>query len=103
MKKMRRLVQKQSVALVVIKPQHLIRKIRDDDAGLSGPVVVSCVYAHSRTRDSILTIRYARLHTFLRKRPIAIIYVKFIRLRVIAEQNVRPAILIRIYDGYTEA
>ena len=101
--RLRRFVHEQPVALIVIKREHLVRKIRDEHARISGAVVISRVHSHSGAGDSILAVRNSRGNTFFRKRSVAVIYIQFVWLRVVAYQNVRPSVLIRVEHRNTKA
>ena len=57
--RVRGFVDEEAVALVVIEGEHLIRKIRDDEAGIAGAVVIGGGDAHACARDPSFTIRDA--------------------------------------------
>src|SRR6202453_663437 len=101
--RLRRVVHKQPIALVMVKCKHLVRKIRDEHARISGTIVISGVHAHSGASDSVLAVSDARLHAFFRKCSVSVIYVKLVRLRIVAYQNVRPAVLIRVENCHAQA
>src|ERR1700719_4117980 len=53
----RSFVYEQAVAFVVIERKHLIGKVRDDQTGAAGAVVIRGIHAHARARHSIFTER----------------------------------------------
>src|SRR5258708_33773715 len=81
--RLRRLVNEQSVALVVIQRDHLVGKVADDDAGVTAAIVVGGVGAHSRAGNAILAEPDARRHAALLERSILLIQLKLVGVRVL--------------------
>src|SRR5215831_3516062 len=48
-------VYKQTVTLIVIEREHLVGKVRDDDAGMSGAVIVGGINSHSCASHAVFT------------------------------------------------
>src|SRR5712691_1229386 len=99
----RRFVYEQAITLVVIEGKHLICEICNDNAGMAGAVIVGSVHAHTSSRDSIFTESDARSHTTLLEAAIFFVQVKLVRLRVVGQQDVWPAVAVVIENGNTKA
>ena len=91
-----RLINEQSVSLVVIKRDHLVGEVTDDDAGVSAAIVVGSIGAHAGPRDPILAEPDPRSHTALLECSILLVEVQLVRLRVVRDQDVRPTICVVI-------
>src|SRR5260370_17211646 len=93
---------KQTVALVVIERNHLIRPGADDATGVAAAIVVSCVHAHAGTRHAVFAECDAGGDAALFKGSILFIQIELVGLRVIGNQNVGPAIAVVIENGYAQ-
>ena len=99
----RRFVNEQSLSFVVIQRKHLVREIRDQYAGVSRMIVVGRVHTHARTRYAVFAERHARHDGFLCKRAVAVVAKKLVRLGVVGEQKVGPAVVVVIEHGDAES
>ena len=98
-----RLVHEQAITLVVVEGKHLIGEICDDNAGMAGAVIICRVNAHPSARDSIFTESDACSHTTLLEAAIFFVQVKLVRLRVVGQQDVRPAVAVVIENRNAKA
>src|SRR5437763_16742503 len=57
-------------------------------------VIISGIYSHSGARNAILTESDPRLHAFFSDCAIAVGYVELVRLRIVGQQQVRPAVIV---------
>ena len=82
---LRRFIDEQAVPLVVIQSQHLIRKIRNYQAGRAGAVVIGRINSHSGPRNPVFVIGDSRSHALFRKCAVRVVDIQFVRLGVIAD------------------
>src|SRR5882724_4467891 len=95
----RRFVHEQAVAFVVVERKHLIREVGDDQASVSGAVVVGGIHAHSRAGDAVFTERDAGGHGALFKRAIFFVQVELVGLGVVGDDDIGPAVVVVIKNG----
>src|SRR5581483_401921 len=65
-------------------------------------VIVSRVDAHSGARNAVLAESYPRRNCFFFEGPVVFVEIELVRLSVIRQKNVRPAIAVVIEDGDAE-
>ncbi len=87
----------------MIQRHHLVGEIRNNDAGASGVIIVSRIHAHACARDAIFIERDSGRHAPFGKRPVLIVDVELVRLGVIGEQEIGPAIAVVIERGHAES
>src|SRR5579863_8490678 len=62
-------------------------------------VIIGCRGTHARARDTVFTEANARHYSLLGERSVVIVDVQFVRLRVIAYENVRPAVIVCVENS----
>ena len=87
----------------MVEANHLIGEIGDDQAGIAGAIVVGGVDAHSGAGDAVFAVGDACRHAFFRERAVAVVDVELVGLCVVADDDVGPAVLIRVEDGDAQA
>ncbi len=70
---------------------------------MSAAVVISSIGAHTGARHSVFAERYTGRNSSLFKRSIFFVQIKLVGLRVVGNQNVRPAIRVVIENGDAQA
>ena len=100
---MRSLVDKQPIALVVIKGDHLVGEIADDDAGMAAAVVIRGISTHPGARHPILAEADPGCDSLLLEGSVSFVQVKFVWLRVVGDQDVRPAVAIGVKNRNAQA
>ncbi len=99
----RSLVNEESFAFVVIERKHLIREVRNQQAGEAGVIVVGGVHAHAGTGHAVFAKGDSRDHRFFGECAVAIVAIKLVRLRVIRKQKIGPAVIVKIEHRDTES
>src|SRR5580698_1481204 len=94
--RVRGFIHEQPIAFVVIKRQHLIRKIRNNQTGAAGAVIIRRVNPHASARDTVFAEPDAGGNGALFERSVFLIEVKLIGLRVVGDQDVRPSVVVVI-------
>ena len=74
----------------------MVREVGDQQTGVSAAVVVGSVHAHSRARHAVFAERHAGDDSFFSKRSIAVISIQLVRLRVVREKQIGPAVVVVI-------
>src|SRR5260370_25197861 len=97
------LVNEESFSFVVIEREHLVREIRNQEAGKAGVIVVGGVHTHAGARDAVFAESDSRNDGFFRERAVAIVAIEFVRLRIIRKQQVGPAVIVEVEDGDPES
>src|SRR3989442_10609683 len=92
----RRLVHKQSLSFVVVKRQHLIGEITNENAWGAGAIVIGGIHAHAGARDAVLAEGYAGEHAFFRESAVAIVAIELVRLRIVGKEKVGPAVIVEV-------
>ena len=92
--RLRRFVNEQSVALVVIERDHLVGKVADHDAGVTAAIVVGRVHAHARPRNAVLAETDTCGNTTLLERSIFLVEVELVGLRIVRDHEVGPAVAV---------
>ncbi len=100
---LRSLVHEQAVAFVVIKRNHLIGEVADDDAGVAAAIVIGGVHAHAGASHAIFAESYTRRNAALFERSVFLVQVKLVGLGVVGNQNIGPAVAVVIENGDAEA
>ena len=88
----RRLIHEQAVTFVVIQAQHLVGEVADNQVRLAAAIVIGGIAAHRAARHAVLAEGYAGGHALLAKLPVLQIAVQLIRLRVVGNEQVGPAV-----------
>src|ERR1700674_6105028 len=94
--RLRRLIHKEAVALIVVERKHLVGKVGDDKTGTAGPIIVGSVHAHASAGHAVFAECDSSRNSFFLKRPVVLVEVKLIRLGVIGQQDIGPAISVVI-------
>src|SRR5262245_62063968 len=66
---------------------------------MTGPVIIGGVNSHAGTRLAILVEGHARRHGVVREGAVAVVMVELIRLRVVGDAEVQPAVAVIIEQG----
>ena len=82
----------------MVKAQHLVGKIADEQMREARTVVIGRIHSHARARHAIFTESNSGGNGFLFERAILFIQVKLVRLGVVGQDNVRPAIAVVVKD-----
>ena len=98
----RRLVDEQLRALVVVEREHLVREVADEQVRAAGAVVVAGVDAHRAARDAVLAVGHAGRDPLLGERAVPVVAIELVRLRVVGDEDVGPAVAVVIEDGDAE-
>ena len=98
----RRFINKKTLAFVVIERNHLVREIGDEHTGVAGMVVVGGVHAHAGARHTVFAESHSRNDRLLAEGAVAIVAIEFVRLRVVREQQIRPAVIVVIENGHAQ-
>src|SRR4029077_19751464 len=83
--RLRSFVDEQAIAFVVIKRDHLVGKVADDDAGVAATVVVGGVDAHAGARNSIFAESYAGRHTAFLEGAVFLVEVELVGLGIVGD------------------
>src|SRR6266568_9368595 len=92
-------VHKQAVAFVVIKREHLIGKVSNDQACTAGAVVVGSINAHAGASDTIFAEGDASGNSFFFKGSIVFVQIELVGLGIVGEHDVGPAVAVVIENG----
>ena len=95
-------VLKETLSLRPVQPDHLVVEIGDGEAGAAGVVEVSRVDPHARPRLAIVAERDAGCERDVPEAAVALIAIELVRLCVVGDEDVRPAVLIVIEQRDTE-
>ena len=95
----RRLVDEQPVALVPIQREHLVGEVADEQVRTARAIVVGRVDAHGAARDAILGERHAGGDALLRERAVAVVSIQLVRLRIVRDEDVGPAVAVVVQHG----
>ena len=95
---LRGFVDEQAVAFVVVERNHLVGEVADDDAGVPAAVVVGGVGAHSGAGYAVFAEGDAGGDAALFEGSVFLIEVELVRLRVVGDQEVGPAVGVVIED-----
>ena len=98
----RRFVDEQPVPLVMVQRHHLVREVADDEAGPAAAVVVGGVDAHARARDAGFVERDAGRHADVREGAVSLVAIQLVRLRVVGDEQIEPAVGVVIDQGDAE-
>src|SRR5204862_5889353 len=99
----RSFIDEEPFSFVVIKREHLVRKIGDDDAGKAGVIVIRGVHTHARAGYAVFAESDSGDDGFFGEGAVAIVAIKFVGLGVIREQKIGPAVIVEIEDCHTES
>src|SRR5215469_3491033 len=100
---LRRFVDEQAVALVVIERNHLVGEVADQNTRVAAAVVVGGIGAHARTGDSVFAEADAGGDPTLLKGSVLLVDVELVGLGVVGDQNVRPAVGVVVENRDAEA
>src|SRR5262249_41618322 len=92
--RLRRFIDEEAFAFVVVERDSLVREVCDQNAWVSGMIVIRSVDAHASARDAVFTESNAGHHTFFRESSVAVVVVELVGLRVIGEEKIRPTVVI---------
>ena len=67
----------------MVKAEHFVRKVADGQAREAGMVVVERVNAHGPADFAVFVESDAFLNGLLGKRPVAVVMIELVRLRVV--------------------
>ena len=95
----RRLVDEQPVALVAIQREHLVGEVADEQVRAARSIVVGGVGAHRAARDAVLRERHAGRNALLGERAVAVVSIELVRLRVVGDEEVGPAVAVVVDHG----
>ncbi len=90
----RRVVDEQAASLVVVQGEHLVGEVADHQAVAPAAVIVGGVDAHGAPRLSLLAEGDAGRLADLLERTVVPVVVKEIRLRVVGDRQVGPAVSV---------
>src|SRR5580698_8846750 len=76
----RRFINKKPIAFIMIKPDHLIRKVADHQVLTAGSIIVGNIDAHGSASDSIFPKRDSSREAFFLKCTVLQVAIKLIRL-----------------------
>ena len=85
-----------------VKPDHLIVEVRDCDFCGARAVEIRRVDAHAGSRFAFGAERDARLDGDILERAIALIAVELVRLRIVRNEEIGPAILIVVEHRHAQ-
>ena len=80
----------------VVERHHLVREVADDQALPAGAVVVGGVDAHAGARHAGLVERHAGRDADVGERAVLLVLVEAVRLRVVGDEQVEPAVAVVI-------
>ena len=90
------------MSFIVEERKHLVGKIRDQNAGIAGAIVVGRIYSHASARQPFFAVRNPGVHRSLSEMLALLIDVQLVRLSVIGKDKVRPAIVVVIENSYAK-
>src|SRR5260370_18882157 len=91
---LRGLVNKQALAFIVVEGKHLIGKVGDHHAGITGMIVIGSVHAHAGACHTVFAKGDSSDHTFFGKGAVAVVAVELVGLRVVGEEQIGPAVVV---------
>src|SRR5215469_877250 len=101
--RLRRLVDKKTIALVVIERDHLVGEIADDNARAPAAIVVRGIDAHAGARHSVFTETDAGRDSTLLECTVAFVQIQLVGLGIVGDQNVGPAVTVVIENRDPQA
>src|ERR1700738_3072609 len=99
----RRLVDEEPVAFVVIKREHLVGEIGDDNTGMAGAVVIRCINTHAGAGYAVFTESNSCRDGLLFERSVSLVEIQFVRLRVVGQQDIGPTVAVVVENCYAQA
>src|SRR5882724_3241009 len=87
----------------MVKPQHFVRKISNDQTCVARAVIVRGIDSHSRACNTGFAKGNTRSSGGFAKRAVAVVAIEFVWLGVVAHKQVRPAIAVVIDDRDAES
>ncbi len=91
-----------AVAAWAIERHHLVIEVGDRDALRAGVIEIRGVDSHAGAGLAVLAESHAGSHGDIFERAVALIAVELIRLRVVGDQQVRPAVVIVIEHRHAQ-
>ena len=85
-----------AVRLGAEQAEHLAGEVGHGHGGAPGPVEIDRVDAHPGAGPALLAERHAGLETQLGEGAVAVVAIELVRLRVVGDEDVGPAVLIVI-------
>ena len=88
----------------MVKREHLVGEVADDQAGMAGAIVVASIDAHARAGNAIFAEGDAGSDAaFSSNVPFVLVQIKLVGLGVVGEQNVGPAVAVVIENRDAQA
>ena len=84
---------------VMIKINHLVGKVTNDEAFPSGTIVVSSIPPHGTSRFAVFAKGNTSDHSLLNESPITIVLIEFVRLGVVSFKNIGKTVLVKVEDA----
>ena len=85
-----------------IERHHFVVEVRDRDSRRAGVVVIRNIDAHSGPRLPVFAERDSSAHRDIFERAVAQVAIQLIGLRIVRDQNIRPAVPIVIEQRHTQ-
>src|SRR5438067_1717504 len=70
--------------------------------GAAGTVVIGGIDAHSAARDAVFSEGYTCRHALFGKGAVLVIAIKFIRLGIVGDKNIGPAVAVVVEHGHAQ-
>ena len=98
----RRGIVDEKVAFVVIKVEHFVGKVANNEALSAGAIIICGIDTHCAGCDTAFVISDACEHSAFDEGAVAVVLIEFIGLCVVRLEDVREAIGIVVEDANTE-
>src|SRR5579883_2192035 len=96
------LVGKQAGAIILIQRHSFVGEVSDDQALMAGQVIVDGIDAHAGTSFTGIAEGNAGAECLISKRSVVVIVVKLVRLRVVGDEEVQPAVVVIIEQSHPQ-